>query len=329
MEFRRRLAHAVLGCLWLLSAGGGIGRMVFPSQALDFVTGIAGFVFIVALIWFLARKKPAVDDLPDLDLFPGARPGFWLRVFLIFLGLGIAFLVGMMIGTGFSPLLACGLLGQGITIAWRKQLTGGVVWAGLAAGLVSALGILFLGNGDISWAVANLVLIPPAFMAGALLLQQTKLGRISLLEGEPARALYGFLFACVLAVPAALLNLLGNLQSQDTWIRRWWQPLYAIVPGIAEEIWARLFLVTVCYAILRPVTNQRPRRALVVAILTSVIAHGFAHTGIDPFGIVIGSLLYSLPAALLLIKGSFEQAVGYHFMVDFVRYLAAYVSLQG
>ncbi len=315
----QKLILTLLGGLWLLSVGGGICRSILPSSGLDFLTGLSAFAFIAALIWFLARKKPAVDDLPDLDLFSGARPGFWLRVFLIFLGLGIAFFVGMMIGTGFSLLLVCGLMGLGITIAWRKQLTGGVVWTGLAAGLISELGILFVGNGDLSWAVANLVLIPPAFTAGALLLRHAKLGQIHVLEGKPAVGVQGFLFACLLAVPASLLNLLGNLQSQDTWIHRWWQPLYAIVPGIAEETWARLFLVAVCYAILLPATNQRPRRALVVAILTSVIAHGFAHTGIDSFGIVIGSLLYSLPSALLLIKGSFEHAVGYHFMVDFVR----------
>jgi len=43
-------------------------------------------------------------------------------------------------------------------------------------------------------------------------------------------------------------------------------------------------------------------------------------------GIIIGSLLYSIPEVLLMIKKDFEHAVGYHFMVDFVRYSAAFLS---
>jgi hypothetical protein len=119
---------------------------------------------------------------------------------------------------------------------------------------------------------------------------------------------------------------LGNLQSQDTFIVHLWQPLYAIVPAIAEETWARLFLVTFCYAILHSTSNGRPKGAIVVAILISVLAHGFSHTGIDPIGIIFGSLLYSLPVALLVIKKDFEHAVGYHFMVDLVRYVTAFLS---
>jgi hypothetical protein len=321
------MAYLLLGGLWIASIFGGIGRSIQPSKALDFLAGISSFAFIAALIWFLARKKPVAVDLPDLTIFTGERPGFWLRVLLLFLGLGAIFFAGLMIGTGFSPLLACGVLGLGITLAWRDTLSTKTLWGGMAAGLIAALGILFLGNQDLSWAIANLLTIPPAFTGGVLLLQRTKLGGVHLLDGKPWQSAVGFLAACALAAPAAVLNLLGNLHSQDAWIRHWWQPVYAIVPGIAEETWARLFLVTFCYAILRPVSNQRTQRAIAIAIVISVLAHGFAHTGIDPFGMIIGSLLYTLPVALLFIKYGFEQAVGYHFMVDFVRYIAAYLSL--
>ena len=80
------------------------------------------------------------------------------------------------------------------------------------------------------------------------------------------------------------------------------------------------------YSVLRPTTHLRPQRSIVVAILASVIAWGFAHSGVDPLGIFIGSLLYGLPVALLLIKKDFEHAVGYHFLVDFVRFMAAFLS---
>ena len=115
------------------------------------------------------------------------------------------------------------------------------------------------------------------------------------------------------------------MQQSDTWVVNWWQPLYAIVPGIAEETWARLFLTTLCYALLRPATNHSPRRAVFGAILFGALVHGLAHTGINPIGLIIGSLLYGVPTALLFIKYDFEHAVGYHFLIDFVRYLAAWL----
>lgn len=294
---------------------------------MEVALGLSSFAFIVGLVWSLGRQKPAVDELPAFDIFSGERPGYWVRTILIFVGLALTFFIGMMVGTGFSLMLVCGLIGFGVTIAWRGQLTGRIAGLALAAGIISALGIAFLGNGDLSWAIANLITLPPAFSGGVLLLQRTQLGKVRLVEGEIGLALKGFAMGCLLAVPAAVLNQLGNMSGQDTWVVNWWQPLYAIVPGIAEETWARLFLMPFCYAIVRPVAGARPRRALGVAILVSLLAHGFAHTGIDPFGILIGTVLYTLPVALLLVKKDFEHAVGYHFMVDFVRFGGAFLAL--
>jgi hypothetical protein len=87
-----------------------------------------------------------------------------------------------------------------------------------------------------------------------------------------------------------------------------------------------LFLTTLCYAVLRPVSNQYPRRALAVSVLIGALMHGFAHTGIDPIGLIIGSLLYGLPAALLFIKKDFEHVAGYHFLIDFLRFGAALMN---
>jgi hypothetical protein len=318
----------LLAALWLLALIGAVVRILFDGLGGDVLVGVSSFAFMLGLIWALSRARPASTELPDLDIFTAKRPGFWARTLLLFLGLFLTFFLGMMIGTGGSLILICGLLGLGVTLAWRTMMAWKIVGMGLAAGLISALGQVFLGNGDVSWAVALLVTIPPAFTGGALLLRRTQMGHVRLLEGDPGVAWKGFLVGCVLAVPASVFNLLGNIQSQDTWISRWWQPLYAIVPAIAEETWARLFLLTLCYAVLRPATNDRPRRAIFVAILISLFAWGFGHTGIDPFGFIFGSLLYGLPVVLLLIKKDFEHAVGYHFMVDFVRFTAAFLSTQ-
>jgi len=275
-------------------------------------------------MWALSRKKPYAADLPDMEFAFTRRISFGTAVTILLISVGFWFVLGLMIGPGVSTILVSAAIGLGLAISWRSRLNRRMVGWGLIIGLIAGLGILFLGNGDISWAIFNMVTLPPAFMGGALLIRRTGLAQSRILQGEYFPALKGFCWACLLAVPAALLNQLGSLHETDLWVTRWWQPFYAIVPGIAEETWARLFLTTLVYALLRPTTNHRPRRAMLVAILTGALLHGFSHTGIDPFGLVIGSLLYGIPAALLFIKYDFEHAVGYHFLIDFIRYIAAY-----
>ena len=190
-------------------------------------------------------------------------------------------------------------------------------------GLVTLLGTGLLGNGDWTWGaihgLAAALCVPP----GAILIARTGLGRIRLLERDWRGALRGLIWGCLLAWPAALLNLAGNMQAGDTWVVHWWQPLAAIVAGVAEEAWARLLLVGLLYALLRPALGGRHGWALGAAVVISSLVHGFAHTGIHPVGLIIGALLYGIPPALLFVNRDWEHAVGYHFLIDFVRFAAA------
>jgi len=72
------------------------------------------------------------------------------------------------------------------------------------------------------------------FIGGTLLLDYSKLSRIRLLEGRYSHSLRSFLLACILALPAALLNILGGPYVRNVWVDRWWELLYALVPSIAE-----------------------------------------------------------------------------------------------
>ncbi|MFX0174405.1 MAG: type II CAAX prenyl endopeptidase Rce1 family protein [Candidatus Hodarchaeota archaeon] len=73
-----------------------------------------------------------------------------------------------------------------------------------------------------------------------------------------------------------------------------------------------------------PSTDNNPHRAILVAIIFSSLIHGFAHSGINPIGIVIGSFIYGIPPALLYLKRDFEHAIGFHFLIDFIRFGCAY-----
>jgi len=322
-NFKSNPSNLLLVLLWLVAAVGAISFLLPNLKKLTFVVGPSSFAFIVILIWTLARKKPYSTDLPNMDYLLTSPIGFRTATTVLFAAIGIAFVIGLIIGPAVSLMLISALIGTGITLSWRTQLKKQTILAGISASLIAGLGIVFLGNGDLSWAIFNSAIILPTFTAGSLLVKHTGFGSIRLLRGEYALGLKGFLWACALAVPASLLNLFGNLQQGDTWVAHWWQPLYAIVPGVAEETWARLFFTTFCYALLRPTTNQHPHRAFVVAILVGALVHSFAHTGINPLGLIVGGLLYFIPAALLFIKYDFEHAIGYHFLIDFVRFTAA------
>jgi hypothetical protein len=315
--------HVILALAWLMTVTSAVGSFIFDLKELNVVVGLAGFVYIVILIWTLIRKKPFSSDLPDMDFLVTPRIKFGLAVMGLLFAIGIVFIIGLMIGTATSLISVSAIIAAAITLSWRNQLKKQTIWIGIAFSLIAGLGILFLGNGDFSWAIFNFVTILPLFAGGALLIRRTSLANVRLLQGRYALGLKGFLWACILALPASLFNLLGNMQQSDIWVIHWWQPLYAIVPGIAEETWARLFFTTLCYAILRPTDNQHPRRAIVISILAGALVHSFAHTGINPLGLLIGGLLYFIPAALLFIKYDLEHAIGYHFLIDFVRFAAA------
>jgi hypothetical protein len=311
--------------LWLASVV-GLGVSSAPGfGGARIVAALASLLFIGVLIKRLVHEAPHARDLPDLTPLVAPRLGFWGLAFAIGLGLALVLALGLFVGAGASVLLVACLVALMFVINWRDKLPMPMLLVGLAAGLLVGLGIALVERGQFAWALLNAVATPPLFAAGALLMRRSGLGQVRLLAGQGWWSLRSFAWGCALALPAAILNLLGNLQGRDAWVAHWWQPLAALDPAIAEEIWARLFLTTLMYALLRPVSNNRPGRALAVAVLLSALAHAFAHSGINPIGLVIGGLLYGVPAGLLFVKRDLEHAIGYHFLIDCVRYLAALI----
>lgn len=65
---------------------------------------------------------------------------------------------------------------------------------------------------------------------------------------------------------------------------------------------------------------------MVIDILISILAFSSAHTGLNPVVIPVDALLFSTPYASLLMKKDFEHAVDYHFITDFFRFIAAFLS---
>jgi hypothetical protein len=145
----------VLIVLWLTAAAGALLAWLLHLLFLSILTGLASFLFIVVLIWELARARPRAEDLPALAGEEKLRFSFCVRIVLIMVAVMLTFGVGLMIGTGATPVLVAGLAGLGLTLAWRHDLERRMVTSGVALGLLAGLGIIVLRNGDLTWAIFN------------------------------------------------------------------------------------------------------------------------------------------------------------------------------
>lgn len=179
------------------------------------------------------------------------------------------------------------------------------------------------------WAVLQFALVGPALLAGWTLLRRTRLwevgyGGTRLLESGARSALVGFGRGMLIAVPWSLgLVVLGSGEGED-WVQRWWQPFVAIQPGIAEEAWGRVLRVPLLFIFLRP--SSHGRTALTAAVVMGAYWFGHLHTA-GSFEALISTVmigtLFALPTSCLWLHEGLETAIGWHFWLDFVEFLAA------
>lgn len=321
----------------ILPIGGLIATAALTASRLgygDWLGGLgalAALIYIFALIVRLAREAPHAGDLPALEPRRWPRLGVWARLLFTVIVLSLLFFVGRWVNPTLLLVTVGGLISLGLILVRRSAMTRSLILTALLAGTLVFLGQSIMGQ-ITGYTVFYLLTIPVLCVGGGLLVALTGLGRIRLAEGDLLGSLRGFLVGCVLALPPALLNISGGWQSRDTWVDRWWDPLAALTPGIAEETWARLFLVTLLYAVLRPGANKRPGVAMAGAILVAALVHALSHLPpqaiLGPAGVMmtLTGLAYGVPMGLLFVKRDFAHAVGYHFFIDWVRFAAALVG---
>ncbi|MDJ0756155.1 MAG: hypothetical protein QNJ45_21680 [Ardenticatenaceae bacterium] len=323
---------AILGILvavlWLIASGLMIATQSMAQINFNGFEQIAGVVLILALIIYLMRTPPNATDMPDIQPLLLPRLGYGMTLLVIVGTLVALFLLGIIIHPWLVVVAALTLIAVGVIIKLRQHLSLNLVIVGLAAGAICVLLSWFSGRLD-GFQGFYLACTPILFIGGGLLSKTSGLSHVYTAEGHWGLALKGFLWACVLALPAALLNISFGAHAEDAWVDQLWEPLVAFVPGIAEEIWARLFMTTIIYVLLRPKTNDRPGRALAAAVVIGAFTHSLAHlSGSMVFSpaalqMIIAGILFGVPMGLLFVKRDFEHAVGYHFFIDFVRFFAA------
>ena len=304
----------------------GIG-LVLKIDDLKGVGTLVAMVYNIVLIWWLARSRPKVTERPDFPPIVNLFKSYWAMLGLVGILAGLAFvLAGIVMGNGWRMLRFSTLLAIVILIAMRKQINRKAVFAGITVSVALFLVELILQPNIVNGLVSALLIAFQA-VAGVLLLNHTGLSKIQFYDGHILKALQSFCWGCVLAFPPALLNIASMtsdyLSEFDRRFDQWWKAFYAFQPGILEETWARLFLLTLVYALLRPTCRQKPQRALTAALFISVLIHGLAHYPLslsDPIAAVFIALMYGIPLGLIYIKRDYESAIAYHFFVDFVRF---------
>ncbi len=277
--------------------------------------------YVLALFWYLIQTGPSVKQLPDLSppLLSKLRIGRFIPVIAIALLL-VAELSGQ--GKGIVSLLLMPAT-VWILIVWRREIGLPTIFLGIMVTIIACLGgLLFYQKqaiGKVEF-IALLVFVMPMFVAGGLLSERTGLRGSQLYAGRYKKAVVSFLWGCLLYIPLGLTNAAtGSPGPWMTWVNRWWipfsQPLFS---GIVEEAWFRLFLVSLCYFLLRPAFNGRPAIALLCAVLFSAITFGLGHGGTLLENLLITGLLYGLPMAAVFARRDWEHAVGAHYMINMI-----------
>jgi membrane protease YdiL (CAAX protease family) len=166
------------------------------------------------------------------------------------------------------------------------------------------------------------------YLAGAVLFKGLQTGRIPAFRPPAAAVARSLALGVVLALPLAVVNNLyfytttGALRFQDPLS----SALEALKPGIAEEVVWRYFILALCFTLLKD--SPRRRLATAAAVALAVVPHSLNHLP-DLFlqnpimGLVmllLTSLLFGLPMALLQVRRNLETSIAFHWLIDFARF---------
>ncbi len=285
--------------------------------------------YVLALLWYISRVGPSINQLHELRsiVLPRWKYGRWIPV----VGIALLLVLTLISDVGVGILLLLLIIATGwILIAWRRDIRLYMLLQGLAVAIIAYVGgSPFLANGFMGKTTFYLllILVPPTYIAGGLLLNRTNLGGIQLITGRYVKALQSFLWGCLLFIPLGLFNAAeGSPGSDITWVTEWWMTLsLPWFSGIAEETLFRLLLVGLLFLLLRPVFHKYPALAVTAAILFSAVTFGLGH-GRTLDNLLTTGLLYGLPMAAIFARRDWEHAVGAHYMINMIPWVMVFLE---
>ncbi len=313
---------AMVAMLWLgVRETGRYGEVCYLLQA----------GYVAALIWYLIRSGPSLNQLPELRplLFRRRRYGAWIPA----PGMALLLYLTASSNEGLTLFIFLTIVATiWILIAWRRQIRMRPIVQGLGLVLIIYFPALTMfKNGAISREIFEffLVFVPLMYVAGVLLSDHTNLGEVQLLAKRYRKALESFFWGCLLFLPLSLANATTGAQdvtSTWTWLDEWWMPFVGpLNSAIAEETWFRLLLLGLCYFLLRPAFPRRPAVPIIIAVLFNGITFGLLHEQ-TMVGFLVTGLLYGSTMAAVFARRDWEHAVGAHYMINMVPSLMVYLE---
>ena len=284
--------------------------------------------YVAALLSYLVRTTPS----PELPIAGGPLllQRSWLGRLIPVLAMALILLAALSGDEGLiMPVLMIAV--TGVLVVWRREIRLRPAVLGLSLAVIAFLaGIPFWVNTFVARPVFVVLLafVPPMFVAGGLLYKRTGLGGSKVLAGNYRKALGSFLWGCLLVIPMGLANAAGGSPGRGiTWVSHWWMPWsLPWFSGIAEEVWFRLFLVGLCYWLLRPAFSGHPFLAIAGSVLFSALTFALGHGGTLQERLLTTGLLYGLPMAVLFARRDWEHAVGAHYMINMLPWVMVFLE---
>jgi hypothetical protein len=125
------------------------------------------------------------------------------------------------------------------------------------------------------------------------------IGPTTFLTSGAARALRDFGIGLLLAAPWALGNIAAGPFEEDS-ISAGWQVFAALRPGVAEEAWARVFVIPLLYWVFR--RFARARTAIVAATLVGTYWFACLHAPLNPVVVLLLGTIQVLPITYLWLR---------------------------
>jgi hypothetical protein len=296
-----------------------------PSAVTGSIALLAQALATVALIKWLgpvpAERLPAAAEtrrgrlalmitLSVLALFPVGTAGL-----IVMAPVGVAAVIVL---AGLRPEISGRAIGWALVLAALATIGGLIEWSASA----TSLGI----------ALAQVPLVFVAFLAFWAMADRVgwvaaEVGAPTFLTAGPGRAVRDFGFGVLVAAPWALGNIANGPFAEDRGFHHGWQAFAALRPGVAEEVWIRAFVIVLVYWLFR--RYARARIALVIAALLGTYWFAFLHVPFNPATMILLGTLQLLPMTYVWLRRGLEAAIGFHFCVDLIRFLAAVLAFQG
>jgi hypothetical protein len=329
---RLRSHTAVWATVWVLAALIN-GAIVVSVRRLDQPSLVTGSVAVLAQLAATVALLMWLGPVPTQGLEAAPATRRWRLALAITVAVVVFFSLG---AAGLIVLVPIAITAAAVLAILRPRPTARELGFALALSLLAMVGGLveWLASGrtsDLGIALAQLPLVVLSLLAGWAIADRVGwvplgIGSTTFLTSGAARSLRDFGFGFLLAAPWALGNIANGPFEEDSF-RAGWQVFAALHPGVAEEAWARVFIIPLLYWLFR--RFARARTAIVAAALVGTYWFAFLHAPLNPVVVLLLGSIQVLPMTLLWLRRGLETAIGFHVCVDIVRFLAAYVAFAG